>query len=579
MPLTRHIGAVLVCLSLLGLSALGCETSTTPTPQATPLDQGRTPSDLGDMGTSSQDLPEGSVTYQNTVRAIFEQRCVSCHTQGGVAPFSMTYDAQEWSQSSPWWAMASVNAVASGSMPPWMPSEQCRPLHGSRALPSQERELIAQWGKLGAPAGKPSDYLPAPQPLEPDPLAEVGEPSLSLSAPEPYMPSATRADDYRCFVLDASFDVETYVRGVHVREDKRAIVHHAIVYLIPPADVDETLKRDNGEDGPGYTCYGGPGSSAARNIGGWVPGSQPSFLPEGLAHVVPAGSKLVLQMHYNTLNVPQDQRAPADQTEVDIWTLPAGQRPTQEVRVVPLANLFIDIPAGDVSSSHERDYRVPSDVTLIGTTPHMHTLGASIGLDLINEQTQEKTCLIDIPRWDFNWQQSYSFAQGHSLELKRGDVLRQRCTYDNSPENQQVINGQQRAPKRVFWGDGTLDEMCLIYAIITRPYVADEGMDCSLNQRCLTECATDDAECFMRCAFYTTGECASCGVDKYFSCPTRDNQACITQGVALQTCSNGCVTTEMTCLQLECREELDAYTACANPYFKSGTCDVSDCAK
>lgn len=565
-------------LTLAGLISCGliaCQQDEQPSPAPDTADMNQ-PS--ADMGAQAEDLPKDSVTYHRDVRPLFEQRCVSCHTQGGIAPFSMRYEPAEWAQGAPWWAAASVKAVTDQTMPPWMPAQDCRPLEGDRAMPAQERDIIARWGALQHPVGQEADYSP-PAPADTS-APDLGAPTMTLKAPEPYTPTTQRPDDYRCFVLDADFAQETYIRGVHVREDKRAIVHHVIVYMIPPDQVAAIEQLDQGEAGAGYTCYGGPGASGARNIGGWVPGALPTLLPEGLAHVVPAGSKLVLQLHYNTLNITSGEQPPADQTEVDLWALPPDQQPTHEVRVIPLANLLIDIPAGEASSVQDFDYRVTEEAELIGTTPHMHTLGAAISLEHISQDSQQASCLINIPRWDFNWQQSYTFTEGQAIQVKPGDVLRQRCVYDNSPENQPLIDGVQQTPRRVTWGEGTLDEMCLTYAIIKRPYVKDQGLSCALNQACFAQCATDDAECFKRCAFYTHGECAACGIATYFSCPTQTHSDCLTQGIALQRCARGCQDGgELDCLAKTCADKLDDFAACANPYFRDGRCDMSDCAK
>lgn len=565
-----------VILFLLFLLAIGCNDEPTNNTNSDDMT-----TDMADMSNDAEmtiEVPDDAPTFHRDIRPLMTEHCAGCHKMGGVAPFVMDYDPMEWTSGAPWWAASAAQSVAQKTMPPWQPTQDCRPLQGVRAMDETAVASFAQWAKYNFPEGDPMDYVEPNKPQQqPATLTEqLGQPTLSLGSPQPYAPSTDYTDDYRCFVLDASFDETSFIRAVNVNVDKRAIVHHVIVYLIPPDDVPGIEQRDARDEGAGYTCYGGPGGNNNRNIGGWVPGAQGTALSEGLAHVVPKGSKLVLQMHYNTLNIKDTEQVPADQTNVDIWLYPQGQTPTHEVRVIPFANLELEIAPGEAASKHVRDYRFPFDATLIGVTAHMHTLGKSIKLEH-NPQNQpdQNTCALDIPAWDFNWQQSYTFQEGKTIALKKGDILRQSCVFDNSPENQAIIQGKKMMPRYVFWGDGTLDEMCLTYAIIQRPYVAGQGTDCSLNQTCIEQCEKHDGECLMRCGFYTSGECASCAFDDYFSCGV---EPCISEAISLQTCTNNCAfENNLLCLKKECQAQWDAFAACATPKYKDKTCEITTC--
>ena len=99
----------------------------------------------------------------------------------------------------------------------------------------------------------------------------------------------------------------------------------------------------------------------------------------------------------------------------------------------------------------------------------MHTLGTRIRVDLIRGDGNEE-CMVEIDDGDFNWQQTYVFKEGEEVIAQPGDTFRLTCEYDNSEMNQQVINGERLAPRRVTWGDGTLDEMCLNYLTIKKAH-------------------------------------------------------------------------------------------------------------
>ena len=519
------------------------------------------------------DAPDGAVTYHGDIRPVMERACVNCHSQGGIGPFTLDFRAEEWAQGSAWWGSIAVSSVSSGEMPPWMPAEDCRPLEGRRVLTPEEITLFEKWAEDGYWEGKEEDYE---APAVEEQSDERRSPDLELSLPEAYVPNTDNVDDYRCFILDHEFEKDTFIVGSDVIPDQRDIVHHVILYMIPPDDVASVRGRDNRQEGPGYQCFGDPGSSLAQNVAGWVPGSVAQPLSEGAAIVVPAGAKIVAQMHYNTVNIDTDEEPPADQTRALLWTLPDGETPDYEVRVVPMANIRIEIEAGDSDSTHTKEYRFPYDAELIGTTPHMHTLGANMKLEKISEGG-ESTCLIDIPRWDFNWQQSYPLVRESRITLARGDVLRQTCGYDNSPANQQMIGGEPRTPETVFWGDGTFDEMCLTYAVVALPYTGTAGIDCSITDDCFAECQDDDPDCMIECALATTSDCTLCTFDEIFSCA---GPKCANEGIALQVCERNCENRageSIHCLQEECAPEWAEFYDCAIDKFRDGACEVGVC--
>ena len=77
-----------------------------------------------------------------------------------------------------------------------------------------------------------------------------------------------------------------------------------------------------------------------------------------------------------------------------------------------------------------------------------------------------EVCLLDVPRWDFDWQLFYVYddPEGQFLRLQPGDVLALRCTYDTTAANTawsevMALEGLD-APVSLQLSDGTLSEMC-----------------------------------------------------------------------------------------------------------------------
>jgi hypothetical protein len=99
------------------------------------------------------------------------------------------------------------------------------------------------------------------------------------------------------------------------------------------------------------------------------------------------------------------------------------------------------------------------DYKMYSAAPHMHTLGKRVTVSVSGK------LVVELPKWDFHWQQTYGLKD--PLVLKASDLMQLTCEYDNSAANQPVIDGVQQPPKDVAWGEGTADEMCLNYFAIS----------------------------------------------------------------------------------------------------------------
>jgi hypothetical protein len=272
-------------------------------------------------------------------------------------------------------------------------------------------------------------------------------------------------DDYRCFVIDWPYDTRKYLTGFGVNPGDPEIVHHVIAFLAPPDSVADAEALDEAEEGPGYTCFGGPGFTTNQGVGwlgSWAPGGVPSKYPEGTGVAIEPGSKVVLQVHYNTLTT---DPAP-DLTSVDMET---SDEVEKEGFWMPWANPTwlnggMTIPAGESDAMHRFLFdptQFVSDGQAINIWAgglHMHLLGTKASA-WIQRQNGDQDCIVDVPRWDFNWQTGADLKE--PMRLDPGDQLALECHWDNSMENQPVVEGERITPEDRGWGEGTTDEMCL----------------------------------------------------------------------------------------------------------------------
>jgi mono/diheme cytochrome c family protein len=422
-------------------------------------------------------------TYHGDTRTIIEEYCVTCHIDGGVAPFPL--DSYEKVKGV---AAAAAFAVQNGTMPPWPPTKGYSRFAHERVLPSEDEFALANWLAGDLAEGDPADYVPAVQ-IEGE--SEGIDFNLKLPLPQPYTPKL-RPDDHRCFAIDWPLDDFAYVTAVDVIPDQVAEVHHVIVNIIEPKDVGPYLAA-GGQDGQaGWPCLlsgGLPGSPLPRQIGGWVPGAGNGAGPKGTGIGVDPDSIMVVQMHYNTLVA----EPTPDQSIVLVATTDKVERPASGFLYTNpfwLSPGGMPIPAGEPEVRHS--FEVPTGIlaTLFGAPAgvagldkwamhtgflHMHNLGETGRVTLIRKNGTEQV-VVDIRDWDFNWQSTYGLQR--ELLVEPGDSVRLECSWDNSASNQTLVDGEQLPPRDVEWGDGTGDEMCLTNFLMTVP---KEGYDYSYS--------------------------------------------------------------------------------------------------
>ena len=263
--------------------------------------------------------------------------------------------------------------------------------------------------------------------------------------PEKWKVEATGKDVYRCFVLPTGLTEDKDVVAVEYRAGNKRVVHHVIGYI----DVAGAGKEKDVKDpGPGYTSFGGPGFAPFGELGGWAPGNMPSYLPEGIGRKLPAGSDVVMQVHYHADGQPEE-----DITQVGIYF--AKKPIVKQLRIVPVVVRKLEIPAGEANHWVEATFPVPLDANVIFVAPHMHLLGRQMEMWVTMPDGTVKP-IIKIDDWDFRWQDTYSYKE--PLHLPKGAKVTMKARFDNSEKNPKNPNSP---PKTVTWGEETTDEMCI----------------------------------------------------------------------------------------------------------------------
>ena len=339
----------------------------------------------------------------------------------------------------------------------------------------------------------------APKPLR------AGERRLTLRMPEPYEPSAPTGvgtDDYRCFLLDPRLEGDAYLTGTNVLPGNPDVVHHVILFRVPPDQVASAESMDAATTGQGWTCFGGTGLDAVESLddapwlGAWAPGGGEAVHQAGYGVRLDKGSRIVMQVHYNLLagtdedvSATQLRLAPVDRklTELKTMLLPApvelpcrpahddGALCDRDAAVADVKErfglaggtadgLYFLCGGGPRPGNVQSCSRTLSEpATVRGVAGHMHLLGRSIRVE-VNPGTERAKTVLEIPVWDFDNQAATPVSP---YRLQAGDTVKVTCRHvqwlrDELP----AFEGQ---PDRyVVWGEGTTDEMCLGILQVTR---------------------------------------------------------------------------------------------------------------
>jgi peroxiredoxin len=367
----------------------------------------------------------GPVTYSKHIAPILQKHCVECHRPGEIGPFSMTSYREVAG-----WTDTIEEVLRDGRMPPWHADPAYGHFSNDSRLPEAEKQLIFDWIKGGAPEGDPRDL---PKPVAFTHGWRIPKPDLVLRIPHAFHVPAQGDVPYQFIVVDPGFKEDKWVKAAEIRPTCRAVVHHVLVFVQPP--------------GGGHDRYGG---FAANWLAGTVPGARPQILPEGTAKFVPAGSRFLLQIHYTTNGKPQ-----TDQTCLGL-VFADPKEVKKEVSTEMAANPKFAIPPNTGRYPVESDNVVEEDSILLELMPHTHLRGKTFRYEAFYPDGRSEV-LLDLPRYDFNWQNSYTLAE--PKRLPKGTRIHCLATYDNSKDNPSNPNPNVT----VRWGDQTWEEMMIGY--------------------------------------------------------------------------------------------------------------------
>lgn len=371
------------------------------------------------------------ITYHNQIARLMQRHCVECHRDGGVGPFAL-----ETYQDAVAHAPMIRDVVDRGVMPPWFAAtnegHEISPWINDRSLSASEKQQLFTWLDNNTPEGEASQS-PARRSFADGWL--IGKPDAVFEFPKPVYVKATGTMPYQNVVVDTNLQEDRWVQAIEVQPGNKSVVHHVLVFI--QSDNEQTGPRDDAAD------------ERSGFWGIYVPGNSTLVYPDGYAKRIPKGARLRFQMHYTP-----NGTATEDVTRIGLVF--AKEEPRHEVLVAGVVNPRFRIPPR--ANNHQvvaSINNIPTDVQVLAFLPHMHLRGKAARFELISGG--ETRTMLDIPRYDFNWQLLYRYAE--PVSIKAGDSLRFTAWYDNSESNP----ANPDPNKEVRWGQQTEDEMHLGY--------------------------------------------------------------------------------------------------------------------
>jgi hypothetical protein len=347
---------------------------------------------------------------------------VACHQEGGIAPFAMNSYAMVKG-----FAPMIREAIRTDRMPPWDVDPKVGHFKNDKSLSPDEIKTIVRWVEAGAPRGDGPDRLATTKHVAPE--WPLGKPDLIVEIPSYKIP-ASGIVDYQYPVMANPLTEGRWLKASTARVQQRQAVHHILSGYIPP-----------GQDKlGGMANWGG-------SVGGYTVGMESIVQPNGIGSYIPGGGSIGYQMHYTPFG-----KEVLSTQQIGLYFYKPGEMPKLVMRENTIVQMFIKIPPYAEAHKEVSYLDFPHDALLYSAVVHAHYRGTYSDLKIRYPNGTEKE-LLNVPRYDFNWQRMYEFAE--PIKVPAGSKLIATYVYDNSKRNP----ANPDPSKEVVWGDQSFEEM------------------------------------------------------------------------------------------------------------------------
>ena len=411
-------------------------------------------------GAAEEDVP----TFTKDVAPVFQAKCEACHRAGSIAPMSLV----TFQESRPW-ARSIRERVVTRQMPPWHIDQTVgiSTFKNDRSLTQEEIDTIVAWVDGGSPMGNAAD-MPAPKEWPDESkwnFAEIfgGPPDLVVKS-TPYTMPAEANDAWWKPVVPTGLTEDRWVRAIEIRPgtvDGRKIVHHAIARLEQEED-DPLAQNVNPRD-----------RDPLQNAGlfmEWAVGKQGEIMRPNSGKLMKADSQIVWDIHYSAAG-----EEVTDHVELGVYLYPKNEEPEHRQVLHLMGTGGLDIPPHTVALT-EGFFPMRAAGRVESFQPHMHLRGKAMAMEAIYPDGRREI-LSHVADFNFNWHNSYVYADDVAPLLPKGTMIKITAWHDNTEAN-------RANPDPNVWvgyGDRTVDEMAHAWVNVT--YFEDEAFEAEVAKR------------------------------------------------------------------------------------------------
>jgi len=360
------------------------------------------------------------ISYVKTIAPLLQEKCVTCHQEGGGAPWAMSsYEMVKG------FSPMIREVVRTARMPPWHADPHYQTFVDARVMSDEQKRTLIHWIEAGSPRGEGSDPLIGRHSTATE--WTLGTPDLILEVP-PFEIPATGVVEYQYPRLKNPLDRDVWVRAIEAKPGSTQTVHHIITHIEDPlAPMMRNSRQGNVQ------------------LGGWAPGETPNVYATDTGAFLPKGTEFVFQMHYTP-----NGKATTDHSRVALYF--NQEKPKYPIQTGAMLRTDFVIPAGDPAYTSKVEKTWTQDVVLYHLMPHSHVRGKAAKMTAFYPDGRMEV-LLNVPRYDFNWQNIYKFDKEKTIP--KGTRFVWEMTWDNSPQNLANPDPTQA----VKWGDQTFEEM------------------------------------------------------------------------------------------------------------------------
>ncbi|GJM13892.1 MAG: thiol-disulfide isomerase [Pseudohongiella sp.] len=368
--------------------------------------------------------------YATEIAPLLEEKCISCHVEGGIAPFAM--DSHMMVQG---WSPMMKEVIMTKRMPPAQVDPNVNHFTNARYMNAEELQTLVHWIDAGSPRGV-SEVDPLTLIEPPESVWELGEPDFIVDVPAFTVP-ATGVLDYENVTINLPFEEDIWVKSVQHLPGDRKVLHHLLSFIVPADYAEEIIEGEN--------------DNYREFLEGYAPGKEEAVTyPEDTGVFVPVGSAVQLSLHYTTFG-----KETVDSTKIGLYF--ADEEPEYQYSTYSLSHggRNIEIPPGVSDHEMRASHVFEDEVMLHGLRPHMHYRGKRMSFSVVYPDGT-KDQIINVPDYNFAWQPTYRLSE--PMLLPAGSRVMIEGAFDNSqynlgnPDPAAIVRGGAQSWDEMFIG-------------------------------------------------------------------------------------------------------------------------------